>query len=128
MKQIILADDDPVTRNLCKAIINDSFPNYEIETLPSGISLVERLERDLSGVRLVLADNSMPPGPTGSEIIKRYAGDARFKDIPFILTTAGEEEIGIKAVKNGAFAYFLKPFNMLHVIPTLQTALVKYHK
>jgi DNA-binding NtrC family response regulator len=127
MEKILFAEDEEIIRDMCKVMINDKFPDYEVETFPNGNSLAERLEKDVSNVLLVLTDNSMPPGPRGSEIIHKYARDVKFRDIPFILYS-GEEELGKRAVKDGAFAFLQKPFDFAPFINLLQKAVDRYKR
>lgn len=126
MKQILLSDDEEAIRDLCKQLLNDKFTSYEVEVLPDGNSLAGRLEEDVGDVALIFTDNSMPPGPTGSEIIKRYNKDSRFSRIPFILCYGGDRNIGEEAVRNGAFDFIEKPFNFQQLISVVQKALDKY--
>jgi len=128
MKQILFADDEESIRSIYKIIINNNFPNCEVEIFPDGNSLAGRLEKDVSNVILILTDNSMFPGPKGSEIIQRYARTPKFNGIPFILSYAGDLNIGEDAVKSGAFDFIQKPFNLSQFIELLQKACDGYKK
>jgi DNA-binding NtrC family response regulator len=129
MKQIIIADDEEANRHIYSYILEKEFQGYEPELFSNGNSLVGRLEKDVSNVALILTDNRMFPGPTGSEIIKKYANDARFRGlIPFILIFGGDEDIGKKAVEDGAFYYLLKPYGISQLTSILQRALDEYRK
>lgn len=122
MEKILLADDDSSNINLFEAIIKSNFSDYEIQAFPDGASLVERLERDVNDVRLILTDNSMP-GFTGSEIIEKYARMPKFEGIPFGLCYGGDEEIGKKAVEDGAYCYIEKPIDLEEYIGVIRGAL-----
>jgi len=124
MEKILLADDDESVMNLYMSIIHNNFSDYFLESFLNGNALIERLERDVSDVALVLTDNSMP-GFTGSEIIRKYARDIRFERIPFILAS-GDDGIERKAIENGAFALIKKPASITYFINLIQTALDKY--
>jgi len=114
-KIILFADDDANIRNMTLEVFGLEFPDYAVEILEDGESL--------DGVRVVITDNGMP-GMCGSEIIERYARDPRFEGrIPFILCYGGDQEIGERAKKNGAFAYILKPHSMLDFSRTIKKAL-----
>ena len=106
---ILVADDDPSLIKTTEMLIDMGFPGFKIEPFEDGTSLEERLNQDVSDVRLVITDNTMP-GPNGSEIIKSYAG--RLEQIPFILHYSPMEippgAIGEEAVRNGAFGYLIK--------------------
>lgn len=77
------------------------------EVFSSGEALESRLKAgNLEGVVLAVVDNQMFPGPTGVEIIRRYARNVQF---PFILNYGGDNSIGEQAVADGAVGYFKKP-------------------
>ena len=105
--KILIADDDEMQRDLHEALIQNRFPEFDLEFFKDGGSLEKRLSNKLNGIKLVITDNHMP-GITGSGIIQKYAKSLEFSKIPFILCYGGEEEIGKRAVKNGAFAYIIK--------------------
>ena len=127
MEKILLADDESINRDIFEAIIKCNFSDYEVQAFPDGASLVRRLEEDASDVRLVVTDNSMPK-ITGSEIIEKYARAPKFKKIPFMLCYGGDEEIGKKAVEDGAFGVITKPFGMKEYVSSLNKALDFYKK
>ncbi|MCK4647383.1 response regulator, partial [Candidatus Pacearchaeota archaeon] len=122
-----LADDESSNRNLFEAILKSSFLNYEVQAFAEGASLVRRLEEDVSDIRLVVTDNFMPR-VTGSEIIEKYARASKFKEIPFILCYGGDEEIGKKAVEDGAFGFIVKPMNLEEYVGVLRDALDLFKK
>lgn len=104
--KILYAEDDDAIRNLTLEFL-EKFEDYNVESFLEGISLKNRLEKDVSEVALVITDNQMP-GSNGFSLIKDYAKKEKFEKIPFILFYGGHEAIGKKAIENGAFAYFLK--------------------
>lgn len=120
MDKILIADDDYCIRFTLKEYLPNTFPDFQLEVFESGKTLVERLNADLTGVRMALIDNNMPPGMTGVEIIERYAKTVEF---PFILNYAGDREIGERAVKNGAFGYLSKPVKLMLVKEMMKRAL-----
>jgi DNA-binding NtrC family response regulator len=126
MKQILLSDDDEAIRTLYQQLLRDRFTDYGVEVLTDGDSLVGRLEKEVDNVAVVITDNSMPPGPAGSEVIKRYARGSKFGKIPFILVYAGDITLGNEAIQNGAFDFIEKPFNLQQFIGVVQKALDKY--
>lgn len=126
MKKILLADDDETILFMSKEIIQDYFPNYEIQTFSDGELLENRLKEDLNGVRLIITDNEMPK-ITGREIIQKYSKEKEFEKIPFILCYGGDNEIGIKAIEDGAFDFIRKAFGIKEYISPIKKAL-KYSK
>ena len=104
-KTIYIADDDASIRKLTGDVLGIFFPEYKREFFEDGSGLLKRLEGG-EKPSLIVSDNEMP-GVTGSEIIKGYA-----KKIPFILIYGGDEKIGEKAMEDGAYGYFRKPYNI----------------
>ena len=117
-KKILLADDTEILRDFQRTILK-KFPGYEIEEFEDGSSLKSRLEGKVEDVSLVVTDNEMP-GVNGSEIISEYAKKSKF---PFVLVYGGGEEIGEQAIKNGAFRYLMKPFEMGQYVELIREAL-----
>ncbi|MBI4116656.1 response regulator [Candidatus Pacearchaeota archaeon] len=115
---ILLADDTEIIRELQRTILG-RFSEYEIEEFSNGNSLRNRLEGKIEDVSLVVTDNDMP-GSKGSEIIAEYAGKSKF---PFVLIYGGDEEIGEQAVRDGAFGYLRKPFEMRQYAELIRKAL-----
>lgn len=109
---ILYAEDNDSIRSACERMIRAILPDFVPQIFEDGTSLEERLKEDVSDVRLVITDDTMP-GISGSDIIRGYAKKEGFEQIPFILVYGGEESIGEKAVKNGAFAYVIKPTSFL---------------
>lgn len=109
-KTILIADDDESVRGVVKYFLEAGFSEYTIEEFEDGKNLQNRLERELvspTGVKLLITDNDMGEGPTGSEIIKKYADKPNIS--PIILYYGGVDNIGESAVQNGAFGYLKKP-------------------
>jgi DNA-binding NtrC family response regulator len=109
--KIIIADDESSIRKIVGIMIGQSIPGFEIEFFEDGTSLENKLNDGIANVRLVITDNHMP-GVSGSELIRRYAPQLKERKIPMILYYGGEETIGREAVRNGAFAYLLKPCDL----------------
>ncbi|MEK6757851.1 MAG: response regulator [Nanoarchaeota archaeon] len=102
-EKILIADDDESVLTSMEWI----FPKENTEFYRDGNSLDKRLEQGPEGISLVITDNNMQ-GPNGSMLIKKYAKQENFRNIPFILHYGGDESIGEKAVEDGAFRYFIK--------------------
>ena len=121
MEKILLAEDNKCLRDLFEDIINESFPDYEVESFSEGVSLAKRLQGDVNDVKLVVTDNTMP-GIYGSEIISLYAQKPKFKDIPFILCS-GDISIRNQSCEDGAFDFITKPVGMEEYVNILSKAL-----
>ena len=107
-RKIIVADDEKIMRRFVGVVIEQKFPEFEVEFFEDGSSLESRLNQGVENIRLVITDNTMP-GVKGSELIKKYATREEFRRIHFILYYGGDESIGEQAIRNGAFRYLLKP-------------------
>lgn len=122
-RTILIADDDSDIRESTHEYLEMDFPGCNYEVFNSGQELEARLRQgNLEKVALAIMDNSMPPGLDGSEIISTYAGVVNF---PFILHYAGVEDIGKKAVKDGAVAYFKKPAKLSEIAAMVGRLLAK---
>jgi len=103
-KIILIADDDKTVRKMMSMVLDEGFPNYGIESFEDGTSLNERLKQgSLENVCMVITDNQMP-GMSGLEVIEKHARKLKEQGIPMILHYAGDREIGVEAVRNGAYA------------------------
>lgn len=118
----VLADDDGMMRKVVRSVISEEFPSFEVELFENGTSLEGKLNDGLANVKLVILDDNMP-GIRGSELIKLYAPKLKERKIPMILHYGGDERIGEQAVKDGAFAYLLKPAGVLLLPETIAAAL-----
>lgn len=120
--KILVADDEKFMRRLMGQILEQEFSEFEIEFFEDGSSLESRLNNGVENVRMAVIDHEMP-GVHGSELIRRYASKPELRKTPFILLYGGDESIGEQAVKDGAFAYLLKPSGIKLMPETIRAAL-----
>lgn len=117
---LIIDDDDRIT-----TLFSDFFGNrYEVETALSGLEGLTALLRRRPD--LVLLDINMP-GMNGLEVLR----DIKRLDehIPVIMVTANNEIAAAEeALKNGAFAYLPKPFQLQYADHLVAAALFAPHK
>jgi len=105
-KKIIIVDDNAsylaIVRNLLK-------PYYDVYPAPSGVKLLELMEKFIPDI--VLLDINMPE-MNGYEVIKVMKENPRFKSIPVVFITAkDDEESAVKGLASGAADYVTKPFH-----------------
>ena len=122
--KIIFADDDFFMRRVVEEILVGEFPQFQFEFFEDGTSLERKLNDGISNVRLIVTDNSMP-GIHGSELIRLYSSKLKERKIPMILHYGGHEGIGQEAVRNGAFAYLLKPMG-IRLLPEIIVAALSH--
>jgi len=110
-RTILIADDELNFRDIGREFVEVLFPGYTPETLCDGNQLKSRLEQGVHDVAVIITDNTMHAGPTGSEIIQKYARNPGAP--PIILATGDGGCVGEAAVRNGAFGYLKKPYRMV---------------
>ena len=117
-KRLLIIDDD----NRITTLFSDFFGNrYEVETALSGLEGLTALLRQRPD--LVLLDINMP-GMNGLEVLR----DIKRLDerIPVIMVTANSEIAAAEyALKNGAFAYLPKPFQLQYAEHLVAAALTE---
>jgi len=108
MKRLLIVDDEPELLE----ILQEHFQGrYEIATAGSGGAALERFVRQRPDV--VFLDVNMP-GISGLEVLKLFKQtDA---SIPIIVVTANAEiPVAEECLKQGAFSYVPKPFNLTYM-------------
>ncbi|MEA2053802.1 MAG: response regulator [Candidatus Thermoplasmatota archaeon] len=115
MEKIMFVDDDPSILDAAKTAI-ESY-GYKVITAKSGEECLEKLE-DAS---LVFLDIKMP-GMDGIEVLKRIK--KKIASIPVIMITAyATIDTAIEAMKQGAFDYIRKPFDVEELEGSILAAL-----
>jgi DNA-binding NtrC family response regulator len=120
-KRLLVIDDDEKITALFADFFGDQ---YEVETAMNGVQgLTALLERRPD---LVLLDINMP-GVNGLNVLKDIKRlDAR---IPVIMVTANNEIAAAEeALKNGAFAYLPKPFQLQYAAHLVAAAIDEVKK
>ncbi|MCG2722164.1 MAG: sigma-54 dependent transcriptional regulator [Thermodesulfovibrionales bacterium] len=117
--KILIVDDD---KNLRKVLVNElSDAGYEVSQADNGIKAVQLIEKEEQDV--LLLDLNMP-GMNGMEILKQL----RELDIPtevVILTAYATVSTAVEAMKNGAYDYLTKPFQIEELITAVERAYEK---
>src|SRR5215475_4043431 len=119
--RILVADDDPDIRDILKDTLNSL--GCGVSTASNGQECLDRLEKE--GPELVLLDIEMPD-KSGLELLK----DIRCKgiDVTVIMVTAyGTIERAVQAMKEGAFDFITKPFELDHIALVVEKALEREH-
>lgn len=102
---ILVADDDPVTRDVLADVLRRG--GYETETVSDGQQAVERIAQ--GGVDLALLDAAMP-GLSGLEACRVIKGMSEQGFLPVILATVKTDPSSrVEGVKVGADDYVCKP-------------------
>jgi DNA-binding response OmpR family regulator len=105
-KRVLVVDDEPETRALIWDILSEQ--GYDVYLCSNGEQALENLER--KRFELILADIKMP-GMNGMELLTRVRAVA--PDVRVILMTAyASLDTAIQAVREQAFDYLVKPFDL----------------
>jgi len=108
LAKILIADDDPGVRELCRIILgNEGYTVVEAETAMSCVELAQQELPDL-----VLLDWMMPE-VDGMDALRLLKADHRTRSIPVVMLTAldGLPQITL-ATYIGAEGYVTKPFEV----------------
>jgi CheY-like chemotaxis protein len=108
MAKILIADDDPDVRELCRTVLGNE--GYQVLESPDAATCVSLVREELPD--LVLLDWMMP-GMDGIDALRALKGNPRTKQIPVVMVTAldGLAEIAV-ATYSGADGYVTKPFEV----------------
>ena len=116
---ILVVDDHEPMLKLLR--VNLSLEGYHVVTAPDGISALELLEE--YEPELVILDIMMP-GKSGVELVPEIK--LRYPDTAVIMATAVTDiNTAIRCMKQGAYDYFTKPYNLDEVVLGVDRALEK---
>ena len=105
--RIILADDDPIMRDLACANLADA--GYDVAAVENGALAFALLQKD--GADLVITDINMPE-MDGYELTKSIRSDEKLGDTPVIMITSSDHTNSIEnAFAAGATSFLNKPMN-----------------
>ncbi len=119
MASILIVDDERSMRDFLKILLEKE--NHTVHTVESGDKALTFL--DEQGVDVVVSDIRMP-GMSGIELLE--AAKERLPELPVIMITAfASPEDAVLAMKNGAFDYITKPFNVDEIKAVIASATSK---
>ncbi len=102
--KILIADDEPVIRELLKNMLKDT---YIVDTVERGDVILDKLRKDKYDI--LILDLQMP-GMTGMEVLKKI-NEINLKIVVVIITATKDVESAIQSMKLGAYDYLVKPFD-----------------
>jgi two-component system, NtrC family, response regulator AtoC len=115
MSRILLVDDEPGVLYMLKEVLTDR--GHAPVLASSGADALARLD----GIELVVTDLNMPE-MDGLQLLR--ALKERDESLPVILLTAhGSEKVAVKAMKDGAYDYCTKPFDIDEMALVVERAL-----
>ena len=117
-ERILIVDDEIVIRELMSDILTDE--GFSVASAPNGMAALEMLKSTNDFV--VLFTDIMMPEMDGIELIRK----ARLVSpalVPIVMTGYATLETARAAVKEGAYDYVLKPFNLSEIKMSVTNAL-----
>jgi DNA-binding NtrC family response regulator len=116
---IMIVDDDKAVRDfLQKYLVQKGFG--QVISVGSGEEAVKKVETD--DIKLVFLDVKMP-GLGGIEVLRRIK-KIRNEIGVIMITGFPEEEITKEAIKEGAYDYIIKPFDLAYLELSLLSKIV----
>lgn len=116
MRTILVADDDPIFRELVTEILEAA--GYKVRAARDGVEGWDLLQE--KGADMAVLDLNMPKRD-GMELTKLIRCDARFKDMPILmLTIRSLVEDQISGYERGADEYMTKPFDQHMLLARLK--------
>jgi two-component system response regulator AtoC len=111
MKKILVVDDDPVSRDLLKEVLQKE--GFDVRLAESGEAAAAALGRE--DFPLVLSDIRMKQ-KSGFDLLRELKEKEKGKDGPpvvvVLMTGFGSMEGALEALREGAFDYISKPFQL----------------
>ncbi len=111
MKKILVVDDDPVSRDLLKEVLQKE--GFDVRLAESGEAAASYLTRE--DFPLVLSDIRMKQ-KSGFDLLRELKEKEKGKDHPpcvvVLMTGFGSMEGALEALREGAFDYISKPFQL----------------
>ena len=106
MNTLLIVDDEKSVRYSFERMFED---DYSVLTAADGRSALKILDTSDNKIDAIFLDVRMP-GMNGIDVLKEIK--ERNRNVPVIVMTAfSDSDIAIKAMKEGAFDYLLKPFD-----------------
>ena len=115
--RVLVVDDDPAVRYTIRGVLEDA--GITVTEAGDGNAALAAIEA--SAPDLVLTDLRMP-GMDGMALLRRIQGRPAPPRVVMI-TAHGSERAAVEAIKEGAFDYLRKPFDIDELLATVRRAL-----
>jgi CheY-like chemotaxis protein/anti-sigma regulatory factor (Ser/Thr protein kinase) len=122
MKNVLVVDDDRVTRHLLRSVLEKA--GYAVETAGDGDEALQRARAtDVDAPDLILLDVWMP-GMSGLDVLARLR-DEGLQPRVVVMTSDDTPETLLSALKGQALHFMSKPIDSAALIETVERALSK---
>ena len=118
---ILVVDDEEYVRDVVKDVLETE--GYEVITAADGYEAIRNLER--REFSLAVLDLNMP-GPGGIEILKDIKKQGRDTEVAII--SGADLDSAIEAMRQGAYDYIVKPFQINAVSRTVRRGVRRYRQ
>ena len=106
--KVLVVDDSSVIRKIIRIVIESM--QMETEEAQDGVDALELLSEKYEEIGLILLDWNMPE-MNGYDVLVQLKSIDMYKDIPVMMvTTEGQKNNIITAIRMGAVNYLTKPF------------------
>ena len=114
---ILIIDDEPsVGRSLTRVFADRDYFVHVTHTAADGLAAAERVRP-----QVVLLDHNLPDGE-GPQILQQLQElDPRIRTI--VITAFGDMALAVRLIKGGAFDFLTKPYDLDHLLHTVEAAL-----
>lgn len=116
---ILIIDDDAFFRKVCSDILSDG--DYAIKTASTGLAAMDIIASE--HIDIVITDLFMPD-IDGLEVLERTKQINASVDV-IVVTGHGSIDTAVKALKNGAFDYLMKPIHEEELRLTVRNCIEK---
>ena len=113
---VLVVDDEEVMRNLLRDVLTDT--GYKVETASRGEEAVEKIKQD--NFSIVISDLKMP-GMGGLEMLRKVKA-VNSNTCVIMITAYPSVESVTEAMREGAYDYIVKPFNVEEINLVLRRA------
>jgi DNA-binding NtrC family response regulator len=106
---ILIVDDEPAVRFMLRELLEER--GHKVREASTGLEAAGLADNaELEATDLVLTDYAMP-GLDGLALLAQIR--KRYPELPVVLLTArGSERLAVRAIRDGAFDYLPKPFDI----------------
>lgn len=119
MKRILIVDDDSDIRMILRSVL-ESY-GYQCDEADNGLKALEQIE--VHDYALILLDYSMPV-MNGLEVIHKLGQASKRVRPQIVMMTANSDlNLHVQALNAGASAVLSKPFDIDHVLLTIERSL-----
>ncbi|MDD5044448.1 MAG: diguanylate cyclase [Candidatus Omnitrophica bacterium] len=118
---ILVVDDEEVMRNLLRDVLSDT--GYKVETVANGEEAINKIGKDKFPI--VISDLKMP-GMSGLEMLRKVKA-TNSNTCVIMITAYPSVESVTEAMREGAYDYIIKPFNIEEMNLVLRRAVERQY-